>query len=365
MSQESRESDEILFASEGRLGRITLNRPQALNALTFGMLEALEAHYKIWAQEPEIYGVVLEAAGERAFCAGADVKAVYHIGRVDPVEAANFFRREYEINWALECFNKPHVALIDGMVMGGGVGITRYGTHRVVSEKASLAMPETGIGLFPDVGASWFLTRLPGAMGLYLGLTGQRVGAADMVALGLATHHIKARDFAAISTAIAQSDPIDPVLDDLHHDPEPCKLAALQEVIDQVFSAPDMEQIMARLAAVEGAHESWARTTREDLLQRSPLSLKATFTLLTKHRPKNLKQALENEFRLVTHMLQGPDFYEGVRAQLIDKDRRPKWQHGTLADVSDSEVAALFAPPSQGELVLPVPDDITGAPPVL
>lgn len=350
------DSDEILFNTEGRLGLVTLNREKALNALTFGMIEALGTHYEIWANEPEIYGVVLESSSQRAFCAGADIKAIYHIGRVDPSEAASFFRTEYEVNWALECFNKPHVALIDGMVMGGGVGISRYGTHRVVTENASFAMPETGIGLFPDIGASWFLNELPGAMGLYLGLTGRRIGAGDLLALGLATHHVEAGDFPAIKSAIANSDPIDPVLDEAHHDPGQGELASLREVIDTVFSAGSVEEIIRRLEGIPAPHEKWAAATRQVLSERSPLSLKATHALLTAYRPKTLKQALETEFRLVTRIIAEPDFYEGVRAQVIDKDRAPSWRHASLHDVADTDVEDLFKPLGDGELVLEVPE---------
>ena len=352
------ESDEILFATQGRLGLITLNRQKALNALTFGMIEALARHYEKWAAAPQIYGIAMQSSSPRAFCAGADIKAIYHIGRVDPAEAVQFFRREYELNWALHCFSKPHLALIDGMVMGGGVGISRYGTHRVVTENASFAMPETGIGLFPDIGASWFLNLLPGKTGLYLGLTGRRIGAADMVALGLATHHVKPAAFSALKEALINSDPIDPVVDGLHSDPGPGELARLRERIDSVFSARRVEDIIERLSQVEGADRSWAEATRQALLARAPRSLKATCALLEEHRPMDLKQALETEFRLVTRILQAPDFYEGVRARLIDKDHKPRWQPSRLEDISDAEIKDMFAPLAEEELTLKRPESL-------
>ena len=343
----------VTFQTKGRLGSITLNRPRALNALTLAMIDALAEHYEKWAREPKIYGVVMESASERAFCAGADVKALARLGRQNLPELIAFFRAEYQLNWQLQLFCKPHIAFIDGMVMGGGVGISLYGTHRVVTEKASFAMPETGIGLFPDIGASWFLPRLPGAIGLYLGLTGRRIGAADMVWLNLATHYADAEAVTKIKDAIANSDPIDPVIDELNKRAGPGELRALKSVIDETFGpAKNVSDLLERLRGVRGEHENWAEATANALAGKSPLSLCLTFELLTSHRSETLKEALQTEFRVVCRMLQQQDFYEGVRAQLIDKDYRPAWQPETLAAVSDEMVQDMFVPLGEDELQL-------------
>ena len=351
--------NDISFQTIGRLGLMTLNRPAALNALTLSMIEALHQTYERWAGEPKIYGLVMQSASDRAFCAGADVKAIVQLGRHNLKEAVAFFRAEYQMNWRLQLFSKPHIAFYDGVVMGGGVGISLYGTHRIATENASFAMPETAIGLFPDVGASWFLPRLKGAVGLYLGLTGRRIGPADMVWLELATHYAKPDAVQKIKHAVANSDPIDPVIEDLNESPGVGQLRALKPVIDETFgAASSVDDLLQRLRGVRGEHEIWAETTARALAERSPLSLKLTFELLTRHRSQNLKDALCTEFRAVSRMLQHNDFHEGVRAQLIDKDRTPAWDPQSLDAVSDQMIADMLAPLGADELDLPSLDSI-------
>jgi enoyl-CoA hydratase len=353
MSDPSVADDEILVREEGRAGFLTLNRPKALNALTPGMIAALEKQYVKWASAPRIYGIVLEAVPDRAFCGGGDIRALVTGLDADFEAAVRFFRDEYQHNWTLERFVKPNVALIDGIVMGGGVGISAYGTHRVAGENLLFAMPETGIGFFPDIGAGYFLPRFPGETGLYLGLTGRSIGRADAYYAGFATHCVDAAGFDTIRRSMIEGDPIDPVLDGLHRDPGEGELVALRPAIDRIFSAESVEAILSRLDVETGAHADWAKETAALIRQRAPLSLKIAFRQIHEGRQKaSLKEELKTEFRLVCHMLRRPDLREGVRAALIDRDRSPKWTPSMLAEVTDAMLDACFAPPPEGEIEL-------------
>jgi enoyl-CoA hydratase len=335
---------DILLSEQGRAGFITLNRPQALNALTHGMIKSLEAFRHQCAKNPRLYGIVMEGPG-RAFCAGGDLHAIYNHGRTEPAKIEQFYADEYQHNWTLECFTKPHVALIEGIVMGGGVGTSLYGTHRVAGENIRFAMPETGIGFFTDIGASWFLPRLPSKTGIYLGLTGAVISQADCYYCGLVTHCIPADKFAIVKDAMAEAEPIDAVLDSLHNDPaQPSRLKILQAVIARVFDAPTLEEIFVRLEAEKGEYEDWAAQTLDTLSKRSPLSLKVTLALLQKGaHHKSLKDALVTEFRLTRQFLRQPDLYEGIRAALIEKGSEPQWRPNSLKEVSDEMVQSLFS----------------------
>jgi enoyl-CoA hydratase len=353
MSEMPIQSDDVLIREEGRAGFLILNRPKALNALTRDMIGTLERHYLKWASTARIYGIVLEAVPGRAFCGGGDIRSL--VSGIDSgLEAVlQFFKDEYQHNWTLERFTKPNVALIDGIVMGGGVGISLYGTHRVASEKIVFAMPETGIGFFPDIGGGYFLSRFPGETGLYLALTARSVGCADAFYLGVTTHCVDAAAFDQIRHAMIEGDPIDPVLDNLHRDPGEAELARLQPVIDRVFSADSVEAVLSRLDAETGTHADWAREAAAAIRQRAPLSLKVTFRQIREGRLKpTLKDQLKVEFRLAARMLVRNDLREGVRAALIDRDNPPKWQPATLEDVTDDMVDACFAPLDSGEIDL-------------
>lgn len=350
MNDQSAPAAEVLTREEGRAGFMTLNRPAVLNALTPGMVRTMEACYVKWAAAPRIYGVVVEAAPGRAFCGGGDIRAVSEGAKTDPKSVLGFFRDEYQLNWSLECFTKPNVALIDGICMGGGVGISIFGTHRVAGENFRFAMPETGIGFFPDIGGGFFLSRFAGETGIYLGLTGRSIGRADACYLGISTHCIDAKHFPQIRAAMIESDPIDPVLDALHRDPGESELAALQDAVDRIFSAPTVEEILSRLDAETGVHADWARETAATIRRNAPFSLKVTLRQIREARAlPRLKEALIADFRLSSRLLGAPDFHEGVRAALIDKDRAPKWQPQTLAEVTDAMVDGCFAPLGEGE----------------
>jgi enoyl-CoA hydratase len=341
---------EIFLEEKGRAGLIRLNRPKALNAVTHAMIQALEPFYHRCARNPDIYGIVMEAEG-RAFSAGGDIRAIF-AGRDNLAAMDRFYADEYQHNWTLECFRKPHVALIDGVVMGGGVGISIFGTHRVGGANLRFAMPETGIGFFPDIGGGWFLPRMPGEIGIYLGLTGTIIGIADAHYAGVVTHCVDAASFPAIKAAMMEAEPIDAVLDELHKHPGESALERRRAPIDRIFSASSVEEILARLAS-ETSDRAWAEETRATLLKRCPLSLKVAFEQLRRGKNyRSLKEALIVEYRLATRFLRMPDFYEGVRALLIDKDNNPRWSPATLGEVSDEMVSALFEPLPEGDLRL-------------
>ncbi len=353
MSEPTTPQDDILIREEGRAGFLTLNRQKTLNALTGEMINRVEAHYLKWASTARIYGIVLDAVPGRAFCGGGDIRAAVADLDRDFNAVTQFFRDEYQHNWTLECFTKPNVSLVNGIVMGGGVGISMYGTHRVAGENLLFAMPETGIGLFPDIGAGFFLSRFPGETGLYLGLTGRSIGRADAYHLGYATHCVDEAEFDKIRHAMIEGDPIDPVLDGLHRDPGEGELAALRPAIDRIFCAESLEAILARLDDETGPHSTWAKETAAAIRQRSPISLKIAFREIRggRHRA-SLKEELQVEFRLVYRVLKQPDLREGVRALLIDRDRSPKWHPATIEEVSDEMIEAFFAPLGEEEIDL-------------
>jgi enoyl-CoA hydratase len=337
----------------GSMTLVTLDRPKALNALTTAMRRRLSETLWAAARNPHVYAVVIQSASERAFSAGADVREVIEWGRADRERARRAFGDEYALNWQCECFSKPTVPLIDGMVMGGGCGITMFGTHRVAGEGYKFAMPETLIGLFPDVGMCHVLSRLPNRIGFYLGLTGRTIGRADAYALGLVTHCIGAHHFDAIKADLADTWPVDPALDDRHEDPGPAELASFADIIDHCFSAPTVEEIVARLETVDGTAGTWAGSVATDLRRRSPLSLKITHRHLREAKACELRETLHRDYRLVCRCLDDHDFYEGVRAALIDKDGAPRWQPARLEDVTEAMVDRYFATLGPDELVLP------------
>jgi enoyl-CoA hydratase len=345
-------ADDILFERRGPLGLVRLNRPHALNALTLDMSRRLERALRDWAIDPQIALVAIRGAGERAFCAGGDVRALYKEGPGSPFTEI-FYREEYALNRTIFRFPKPYVALIDGIVMGGGVGVSAHGSHRVVTERTLFAMPETGIGLFPDVGATWLLSRCPGETGLYLGLTGARIRAADLIALGLAEAMVPSGRLDALEAELAQvrtSAQIDGLLGAHGADPGHPALLAHRATIDRCFAEPNVERILAALDA-EGTE--WARETAATLRTKSPTSLKVALRQLRLGRTlPDFEAAMRMEFRLVQHFMAGGEFFEGVRAVVIDKDQRPRWSPDRLEAVSEAEVESYFAP-LQRELEFP------------
>ena len=336
----------------GAAGVIVLNRPSALNALTSAMRASIGKSFAAWANDPQVYAAVILSQSDRAFCAGGDVREMIECGRRSLEEARRLLAAEYALNWQLDCFSKPTVSLIDGMVMGTGVGISVYGTHRVAGERYRFAMPETGIGLFPDDGICWVFARLPDEIGMYLALTGRSAGRADAYRLGLVTHCLPAAQFAEVRAAIADADPVDPVLDTRHVDPGPGELEAVRPVIARCFKGDSVEAIVANLEAERGEAGAWAEDVLRDLARCSAISLKVTHRHVRQARALDLAAILVRDYRLACRFMDGHDFYEGVRAALIDRDRAPKWQPASLAEVSDAMVDAYFAPLGAAELQL-------------
>ncbi len=347
---------DVLFADAGSAGRIHINKPRSLNSLTEGMCSDIHTRLRQWQDDDAIRVVIVTAEGERAFCAGGDVRRVYEIGRTDPVGARRFFAAEYRMDALIAGFPKPYVCLIDGIVMGGGLGISVNGRYRVAGERTTAAMPETGIGLLPDVGATAFLNAAPGRIGLYLGLSGARMNVADTLHAGFMTHFVPAARHPELADALAglgggddDFATVEGVLGDFAEDPGPSELAGRQDDIDRLFAADTVEEIVAALAA-DGTE--FAAETLATLRRMSPTSMKITARQLTSHPGLSVRDALTLEYRMICHVLERHDFYEGVRAVLIDKDGNPWWNPDTLEEVAREEVEAHFAPLGDAELVL-------------
>ena len=350
-------ADEILFERRGTAGLITLNRPQALNAVTHDMVRALRAQLAAWVYDAAITRVIITAAEGRAFSAGGDIRHLYDLGkggRRD--EALKFWRDEYPLNLAIKKFRKPYVALIDGIVMGGGVGVSVHGSHRAAGDRYSFAMPEVGIGFFPDVGATWFLPRMPGELGAYCALTGERFGTADACAAGLATHRIPSRRFATLLEDLSGTVPVDAVLAAFAVPAGAGPIMMRRAVIDRLFASDRVEDILSALdrEADSGSGDAeWARKTAATMRRKSPLSLKIALAQVRHGKNWDFETCMRAEFRIVSRVIEAHDFYEGVRAVIVDKDNKPRWQPATLAAVSEEEVERHFASRAGEELVLP------------
>jgi len=346
--------DDIRFGRDGGLATVTLNRPQALNAFTLAMYRAFDPMLRQWADDPSVHAVLVQGAPGRAFCAGGDIRAIYEAGRSiagDRKLMADFFYEEYQLLGRIHRYPKPYVAIIDGIAMGGGMGVSVNGRWRVATENALFAMPETGIGLFPDVGATRFLNRCPGEIGRWLGLTGARIGPADALYCGFATHFVPRERVPALVEALAHSDAIEGTLAAFNSDPGEPPLKVRQAAIDRCFAGASFEAILAALAAEAGGCDAaWATETRAGLLAKSPTSLTLTLRQLTVGRGFDIEAALVLEYRLTQRVMQNHDFYEGVRAALIDRDQRPQWRPATLAEVTDAAVASYFASLGDAEL---------------
>jgi enoyl-CoA hydratase/carnithine racemase len=329
----------VIATREGRIGRIVLNRPQALNALDIGMIRAMTAALKGWRDVPAVNAVVVEAAGGRAFCAGGDIRAIRAhalAGERDAIEA--FFSEEYALNLMIDEYPKPHVALIDGICMGGGIGISVHGQMRAATEAATFAMPETAIAMLPDVGASFMLPRLPGALGIFLGLTGVRMVGADAVHAGIATHFVPKAELSALSRILPKDGVASVAV--YARALAPFSLAPHRDAIDRCFGVASVAEIIARLEA-EGT--GWARETLATLRSMSASSVLWSFEVMRRGAGLSLAECLQMELRLTRHVTAHPDFAEGVRAMVVDKDRKPKWQPARIEDVPLEKIAAMFA----------------------
>jgi len=343
-------SDDILFERRGAAGLVTLNRPQALNAVTHGMVRALRAKLDQWRDDPAVTRVVVTAAGERAFSAGGDLRHIYDLGRAGRFEEAlDFWRDEYALNAVIKRYPKPYVALIDGIVMGGGVGISIHGSHRVAGDRYQFAMPEVGIGFFPDVGATWFLPRLPGALGTYCGLTAERLRAEDAVPAGVATHRVRSARFADLLEGLCGTVPVDALIGAFAEPAAAGPVVAMRDTIDRHFAAHTVEDIVAGLESDLGAP---AQAMAGAMRGKAPRSLKIALAQVRRGRSWSFDDCMRAEFRIVSRVVRGEDFYEGVRAVIIDKDNAPRWRPDQLSQVTEAEVERHFAP-LERELILP------------
>jgi len=350
-------TDDILFERRGAAGLVTLNRPQALNAVTYDMVWALRAQLDAWADDPAITRVIIQAAGARAFSAGGDIRALYDLGKAGrAAEALQFWRVEYPLNAAIKTFRKPYVALVDGLVMGGGVGVSVHGSHRVAGDRFQFAMPEVGIGFFPDVGATWFLPRMPGELGTYCGLTGERFGIGDACAAGLATHRIPSARFAALLEGLSGTVSVDAALAAFAEPAGEAPIVSRRTAIDRLFKGDRVEDILEALdreTAGAGHDAAWAGKTAAVIRTKSPLSLKIALAQVRRGKAWDFETCMRAEFRIVSRIMHGSDFYEGVRAVIVDKDNKPRWRPAALGEVGEAEVERHFAPLGANELVLP------------
>ncbi|HEY1614898.1 MAG TPA: enoyl-CoA hydratase/isomerase family protein [Rhizomicrobium sp.] len=339
---------EVCFEQRGALGLITLNRPKALNALTRPMCREMDTQLAAWGEDSSIRAVAIRGAGERAFCAGGDVRALYESGREGSPYALEFWRDEYRLNARIKHFPKPYVALLHGIVMGGGVGVSVHGSHRIVADTAMFAMPETGIGMFPDVGGSYFLPRCPGETGMYCALTGARLKMADMLYVGVATHAVAMSRWDALIEGLADGGDPDVVLEDLGSRSGPAPMTEYRAWIDDHFAHRSVETI---LSSLDGGGE-WAKETAAVIRGKSPTSLKLSHRQLCLGREMTFDDCMRMEYRMVHGIIAGHDFYEGVRAAIVEKDNRPNWRPADLAGVSDSDIDGYFAPRPENELRL-------------
>lgn len=349
-------NEEILIRKEGMAGRITLNRPGVLNTLTATMVDAMTASLRDWRDDPFIQSIIIDGAGEKAFCAGGDVRSFYDAGPDNTTFGKRFWREEYTLNAAIASYPKPYVALMDGIVMGGGVGVSAHGSHRIVTERTSIAMPETAIGLIPDVGGTFLLSRSPDDLGVYLGLTGTAMGASDAIHAGFADHFVKTEqveDLISELTATPASE-IGEVVSRMSSDPGAPVLRAQEAEIVETFRFGKVEDCLTALREVDN---EWSRKLVEKLSSRSPLALKLTLAAIRNAATlQSLEEALNVEYRLTSRLLECGEFLEGVRALIIDKDRRPTWNPAHLNEVSQKMVANFMEPlPSDKELSLNPP----------
>ncbi|MCA2245586.1 MULTISPECIES: enoyl-CoA hydratase/isomerase family protein [Mycobacterium] len=334
-------SDEVLTEVDGSVGLITLNRPKAINSLNQQMVDDLTAILTGWADDDAVRAVVLSGAGERGLCAGGDVVSIYHSARKDGVEARRFWRDEYLLNARIAEFPKPYVAVMDGIVMGGGVGVSAHANTRVVTDTSKIAMPEVGIGFIPDVGGVYLLSRAPGGLGLHAALTGAPFSGADAIAMGFADHYLPHGDVEAFRRAIV-SDGVENALAKYTVEPPPSELAAQRDWIDDCFARDTVEDIVA---ALRGHDAGPANDAANLIATRSPIALSVTLEAVRRAaKLQTLKDVLVQDYRVSSASLRSHDLVEGIRAQLIDKDRNPTWSPAQLAAVTAADVEAYFAP---------------------
>ncbi|WP_284985199.1 enoyl-CoA hydratase/isomerase family protein [Arthrobacter sp. fls2-241-R2A-172] len=339
--------EDVLFERRGHLGIVTLNRPKAVNALNAGMVKAMLQQLTDWADDDAVATVLVRGAGDRGLCAGGDIVAIYKDMLHGGTETAAFWADEYRLNALISQYPKPYVAFMDGLVLGGGVGISAHGSVRVVTERTRTGMPETTIGFVPDVGGTLLLSRSPGETGTHAALTGAHLSGADALFLGLADHFVPSDSLPALAEAL-ESSTAAAAVDRFAQAAPDSPLAAQQGWIDAAYAQDDAGEIVRSLRSA-GAEAAAAADTIE---AKSPTSVKVTLESLRRVRGLSLEEALDQEYRVGLRCLAGPDFREGIRAQVVDKDRNPQWKPPTLAEVQRSDVESYFAPLGERELGL-------------
>ncbi len=340
---------QVLTRIEGRVGRITLDRPAALHALTTAMCQAMTDCLLAWCEDPTVELVLLDHSGERGFCAGGDIRMLAESGAADGRQAREFFHAEYRLNDLLFRHPKPILTVMDGITMGGGAGLALPSRYRLATERTTFAMPETGIGLFPDVGGGWHLSRMPGHLGLWLALTGARIRAADALLLGVATDYVESARLADLKAAVlAEPGRVEAILTEFEGDAGRPPLAAHQDAIAHLFGAGSMEEIVDGL---EAAGDDWTAAQGAILAAKSPQAMKVAFRQLARGaRCATFSENMRMEYRIAARVVRTHDFLEGVRAVIVDKDNQPRWDPPTLSQVNDSYLDAIFAPlPSEEE----------------
>jgi enoyl-CoA hydratase len=342
---------DLIVREQGALRRITLNRPKALNALTLDMSVTMTALLRAWAADPAVGAVLLDGAGERGLCAGGDIRALYDAAKSGGTLPEQFWAAEYYLDVLIARYPKPFIAVMDGLVMGGGVGLSTHAAHRVVTERSAVALPEVGIGFFPDIGASYWLARTPGFAGTYMALTGDRMNAADAMFCKLADVHIASARLAELPQALAacrSADDVRAQLGALASAPAAGKVEAARSWIDACFGPNDVEDIVARLAA---AKDDAARAALATMQKMSPTSLKVTLRNVRDAASfKRLEESFQQDYRIALACIAGHDFIEGIRAQIVDKDRNPRWRPDTLEGVTPDIVDRHFKPVGALEL---------------
>lgn len=345
------ESPEVICEKHGEAGLITLNRPRALNALTLTMVREMRRALDAWADDPSITRIVVRGAGDKAFCAGGDIRRLTEALKAgESEEALAFWREEYQLNIRIKRYPKPYISLIDGIVMGGGVGVSLHGSHRVAGDRYLFAMPEVGIGFFPDVGATYALPRLPGETGMYLALTGDRVKRADAVMLGLATHSVASEIMDGLLQDLISGAPVEAALKKAASDPGPAPLSAHRDTIDTCFSGASVVEVFQRLSEAAEQGSDFAAKTIDGMHAKSPTSMAIAFEQVRRGASLDFEEAMKTEFRIVSRIGEGQDFYEGVRAVLIDKDNRPRWEPSSLEEVRREVIEHHFASLGENDL---------------
>ena len=348
-NQESTDDETVTARTSGVLGHLILNRPRAINALTHDMVLSVTAALAAWAHDDAVRTVVLSGAGERGLCAGGDIVSIYTSMRDGSVDALRFWADEYALDSAISHYPKPFVALMDGLVLGGGIGISAHGDVRVVTERTRIGMPEVSIGFFPDVGGTSLLARAPGELGTHLALTGGNASGADAIALGFADHFIPSDQLPALVEALETGDATE-VVAQFATAPPASELLGQRTWIDELYLGDDAEAIVERLAA---SPEPAAQQAAATILSKSPTSVAVTLEALRRAAAlPSLDAVLDQDYRIATRFTQGIDFVEGIRAQVIDKDRTPRWSPATLAEVTAEAVEEYFAPLGAAELGL-------------